>query len=309
MEMKEGRPPFSSLNGILVIDKERGPSSNGVLQQVRRILGKVKAGHAGTLDPEAEGVLLVCIGQGTKLVPFLADLEKEYVGRARFGEERDTQDFTGRIVGSGPVDHLTEKRISDEMQAFVGETEQKPPMYSAVKVGGERLYRLARRGETVERSFRTISVEAFDLQGWQSPEARFLVRCGSGTYVRTLCADLGKRCGTVAHMTALKRTAVGPFRADEALRVEDVAALASDPSRRLPFVAPADCLPHLPTLRLSPEGAIMVRSGRLPDAVGEELPGDVSPGTPVKLVDPEGGLAAVAICGEEEGFRLRRVFT
>ena len=218
MSARPPAAPASPLRGMLVIDKESGPTSNAVLQAVRKALGRPKAGHGGTLDPEANGVLLVCLGEATKIIPYLAGLEKEYEGSLRFGEETDTCDRWGSVTATAPTAHLEAEAVERQMAAFRGNILQRPPMYSALKVQGKRLYELARRGEKIERRPREVFVRDFAALGWDGPELRFRVRCGSGVYVRALCRDLGRACGSAAHMTALTRTAVGPFRPlDEAI--------------------------------------------------------------------------------------------
>jgi tRNA pseudouridine55 synthase len=295
--------------GILVVNKEAGPSSNKVLQGVRRLLGGVKAGHAGTLDPEAEGVLLICVGEATKLVPWILDFEKEYSGRMEFGAETDTYDATGSVSARGAVAHLTRSLIEEKMETFLGLTEQLPPMFSAVKVGGERLYRLARRGETVQRRPRSVVVGEFSLLLWESPVLTFRVRCGGGTYIRSLCHDLAKKCGSAGHMTALTRTAVGPFRIEQAVTVDKLRNLLGEKSGRPPLVPLAAALSHLPAMRLSGEQVVDVRQGKAPAPRPGSLPENLEPGRDVKLVDEDGGLVAVVRYeGPGEPMPIRRVF-
>lgn len=279
-----------ALHGLLVFSKPLGPSSNQALQQVRRLLGGPKAGHAGTLDPAAEGVLLVLLGEGAKLAPFLADLEKEYRGVARFGAATDTQDATGEVIARAAWEHLDAGRIGREMAGFLGAGRQVPPMFSAVQVGGRRLYDLARAGQEVERAARSIVVTRFELLSWRPPDAEFLVRCSSGTYVRTLCQDLGARCGSAAHLAALTRTAIGPFRLEEAVTLEELETLAPDalPPR---LVRLADAVSHLPQMVLDARGARGVRDGRPPLA---EPAAGLEPGTTVRLLDEGGRLLAIA---------------
>jgi tRNA pseudouridine55 synthase len=299
------RPERGGIHGLLVFAKPVGPSSNQALQGLRRLLGGVKAGHAGTLDPAAGGVLLVLLGEGAKLVPFLAGLEKEYRGVARFGAETDTQDAAGEVTARAPWEHLDAGRIGREMASFLGESLQEPPMYSAVQVGGRRLYDLARAGREVERASRRVVLTAFDLLSWRPPDAEFLVRASSGTYVRTLCRDLGLRCGSLAHLAALTRTAVGPFRLEEAATFEEIEALPPGaPPPRL--VRLADAVGHLPAIRLDAAGARGVREGRPPE-IGP-APG-AGPGATVRLLDEAGRLRAIArLADEGRPFELLRGF-
>jgi tRNA pseudouridine55 synthase len=299
----------SPVQGILVVNKEAGPSSNKVLQRVRRLLDGVKAGHAGTLDPEAEGVLLVCVGEATKLVPWITGLEKEYSGRMEFGAETDTYDATGSVSATAPVAHLTRSLLEEKMGTFLGVTEQLPPMFSAVKVGGERLYRLARRGEVVDRRSRPVAVAEFSLLEWERPVLAFRVRCGGGTYIRSLCHDLAKKCGSAGHMTALTRTAVGPFRIEQSVTVDVLRNLTEKKAGCLPLVPLAEALSHLPAMRLSGEEAVDVRQGKAPVPRPGSLPEGLQPGRDVKLVGGEGGLVAVVRYeGPEAPMPIRRVF-
>jgi tRNA pseudouridine55 synthase len=294
---------------MLLLHKERGPSSNRALQQVRRILGGVKAGHAGTLDPGAEGLLLVCLGEATKLMPFLSGFQKEYEGEMKFGAGTDTHDAEGKVTVEAPVEHLGREIILEKMKSFLGEIRQVPPMYSAVKVGGERLYRMARRGEEVLRESRAVEVSEFALLRWESPLLRYRVRCGGGTYIRSLCRDLARECGTEGHMTSLTRTAVGPFRLEAAVALEELRRLAEE-GARLPLIPPAEALPHLPAVLLGTDEAVDVRQGKRLSPPPEISNGGAEPGTDVKLVDSEGRLVAVVSYeGPDVPMPLRRVFT
>jgi tRNA pseudouridine55 synthase len=295
---------------MLVVNKEAGPSSNRVVQDLRRALGGVKAGHAGTLDPDAKGVLLVCLGRTTKLLAFLTGLEKEYVGVMKFGEETDTQDGSGTVIARQPTGHLSGSLIGERMRSFLGRSEQEPPMFSAVKVAGERLYRLARQGKVVAREPRTVSIEEFSPLRWEAPFLSFRVRCGSGTYVRTLCHDLGRACGSAGHMTELTRTAVGSFGIGNSVTVKEVGEAGPEGIRGLPLLSPAEALVHLPTVPIGEGEAAAVRHGRpviLPDDIPTE--GLTAAGR-VKLVGPDGGLVAVGrLRGRGEPFETERVFT
>ena len=286
------KPERNDLHGVLLFAKGAGPSSNQALQQVRRCLGWVKAGHAGTLDPAASGLLLVLLGEAVKLVPYLADLEKEYVGVARFGTETDTQDAAGMPTRTAAWSHLNADLISAQMETFLGESLQEPPMYSALQVGGRRLYDIARAGETVERTSRPIAVSEKRLLAWRPPDAEFVVRVGSGTYVRTLAQDLGVRCDSAAHLAVLSRTAIGPFRLENALTIDDLDALA--PGASPPLVRLADALAHLPSVLLDEREARGVRDGRAPIVRPADLPVGLEPGGTLILVDGSGRLLAVA---------------
>jgi tRNA pseudouridine55 synthase len=301
------RPERTDLHGVLLLAKPVGPSSNQALQQVRRRLGWVRAGHAGTLDPAASGLLLVLLGEAVKLVPYLAGLEKEYVGVARFGAETDTQDAAGTVARTAPWEHLGPERIKAELDGFAGESLQVPPMHSALQQGGRRLYDLARKGQEVVRAGRRIVVSEIRLLGWRPPDAEFLVRCSTGTYVRTIARDLGIRCDSAAHLAALSRTAIGPFRLESAVTLEDLETL---PAGGLPpLVRLADALARLPAVTLDDCEARGVLDGRAPVLRTGELPRGIAPGGTLTLLDSPRRLLAVArFLAPDVPVELLRVF-
>ena len=217
-----GEPLAAS--GLLLIDKPAGITSHDVVAKVRRTLGVRKVGHSGTLDPAATGLLLVGVGRATRLLRFLGDLPKVYEGRGVLGVETDTLDAEGTVVRESPV-KVSERRLEAAMRRFVGDLDQVPPAYSAVKVGGEKLYQAARRGERVEAPPRKVHVDTFDLRRFDSPVFDFVVRCSSGTYVRSLVADVGLELGCGAHLQRLRRTAIGPFGLETARPPDDPGAL------------------------------------------------------------------------------------
>lgn len=210
------------MNGFLVLDKPSGMTSHDCVARVRRALGERKVGHAGTLDPPATGVLLIGIGRAARLLRFLEVHDKEYVATARFGVTTTTQDATGEVVTERDASGVTTEALQQALGSFIGEIKQVPPMVSAVKVGGERLYKAARRGEVVERAARAVTVHALEVVSLRGEEAVMRVVCSKGTYVRTLAADIGDVLGVGAHLTALRRTRIGPFGQDQAIRLDDV---------------------------------------------------------------------------------------
>jgi len=199
------------VDGILLLDKPIGLSSNAALQQARGLFRALKAGHAGSLDPMATGMLPVCFGQATKVCAFLLDAYKTYQFTARLGERTDTGDAEGAIIERQPVPPLAQMQIEAVLCESVGEQLQVPPMYSALKHQGQRLYAIARRGESIERAPRRICIEDLTLLGFRGNELDVSVRCSKGTYVRTLAEDLAIKLGTVAHLVALRRVQVDPF--------------------------------------------------------------------------------------------------
>jgi len=281
-------------SGILLIDKPAGPSSFEVVRRVRRALKVRKAGHGGTLDPFATGLLLLCLGEATKLVPFLMPEPKTYRAVVKLGEETDTQDLTGEVVARS--DELPEpEQIYEAAARFVGEIEQIPPMYSALHHQGERLYHLARRGETVDVKPRKVTVYELEVQEVALPLVTITVTCSPGTYIRTLAADLGRALGCGAHLAALRRLAVGPFAVEEALTLEALRELSREElaSRIIPL---ADCLPGLQEIKVGPEEA--ERLGH-----GQTLPwpeNNLSPGERVRVLAGGDLLAVAEVRGEAE---------
>ena len=212
------------LNGIISIYKKKGYTSHDVVAKARGILRERRIGHTGTLDPEAEGVLPICIGQATKAVNYLADADKCYEAEVILGTTTTTEDATGDILEEREV-LVTRAQVEDVIQSFVGEYTQVPPMYSAIKVNGVRLYELARQGIKVERPSRNVMIYSCDLIEWiDEKRFRIRVKCSKGTYIRTLCTDIGKVLGCGAHMGYLLRTQVGAFSLEESITLEELEA-------------------------------------------------------------------------------------
>jgi len=267
-------PPGGGPEGLLLVDKPRGVTSHDVVDAVRRALRTRKVGHAGTLDPMATGLLVVGVGRATRLLRFLGDLPKTYEGTGRLGEETDTLDADGRIVRRAEV-RVSREQLERAMRALEGESLQRPPAYSAARVGGRRLYEAARRGEPLEAPPRRIRVDAFELLRFDGRDFEFRVTCSGGTYVRVLVADVGRALGCGAHLVRLVRTAIGPFRLEEAVPPEAVGA-------PLPLEA---AVRHLPRVELSWDEAEAARHGRPLGPAG--LAG------PYGVFDPGGRLVGV----------------
>lgn len=231
-------------HGIINIYKEAGYTSHDVVAKLRRILGQKKIGHTGTLDPDATGVLPVCLGVGTKLCDMLMDENKEYVAALRFGITTDTQDLSGTVLSRKEVS-VTEKRAAEIAAGFLGAYEQVPPMYSALKVNGRKLYELAREGREVERKARTVWIEELEILETELPVIKMRVVCSKGTYIRTLCDDIGKEAGCGAAMESLQRTRVGKFRIENALTLSDVETLLADGGLEAQIVPPDAMFPDL----------------------------------------------------------------
>lgn len=216
---------------VLLIDKPKGWSSFDVIRRLRRVLGVRKIGHAGTLDPMATGLLICCVGRATKQVSGFMGLDKTYVGRVRLGQRTPSHDAETEVVEERPIHELTPDRIEAAMAGLTGIQDQVPPMYSAVKVDGERLYRKARRGEIVERPPRRVRIDVFRPTSLDGAVLSFECVCSKGTYVRGLARDLGEALGCGAHLTELRRTAIGDYSVDDAWTLDHLAeAVAAPPT-------------------------------------------------------------------------------
>lgn len=200
------------VHGILLLDKPAGMTSNGALQRTKRLFNAIKAGHTGSLDPIATGMLPLCFGEATKFSQFLLDSNKSYRVTAKLGVQTATGDSEGEILATHPVIEVTEERVRSVMATFLGESEQIPPMYSAVKHQGKRLYELARRGIEIERKSRQIHISSLQLEALSHEELTFQVHCSKGTYVRTLVEDIARALGTIAHVAQLRRLVVAPYQ-------------------------------------------------------------------------------------------------
>ena len=266
-------------DGVLVVDKPAGMTSHDVVDEIRRRFKTKKVGHAGTLDPDATGVLLIGVGRATRFLAYAQDAPKRYVATARFGSSTTTQDASGEVVEERRCTFSADE-LAPALEKFTGDIEQVPPMVSAVRIGGERLHAKARRGETVERAARPVTIYELvlrDLRLDDEPEADLVVRCSSGTYVRTLIHDLGEVLGCGAHMTMLRRIETGGFSIADATPLADIEA---DHARPL-----TDAVRVLPAVDLSGDCARDVEHGRT-------LPAEVAPDV------AEGGLVALRAEGE-----------
>ncbi|HKN81507.1 MAG TPA: tRNA pseudouridine(55) synthase TruB [Actinomycetota bacterium] len=236
--------------GLLLVDKSSGMTSHDAVDVVRRSLGTRKVGHAGTLDPMATGLLVLGVGRATRLLRYLGELPKTYAATGRLGEETDTLDADGEIVRTAPVD-VSLAEVERACASLVGESMQTPPAYSAVKVGGRKLYDAARRGEVLEAPARPIRVDAFAVSAFDGRDLEVLITCSGGTYVRVLVADVGRALGCGAHLVRLRRIAIGSFRVEDA-RPPGEGTL--EPVER--------AVEHLPSIRLDPEEARAASHGR-----------------------------------------------
>lgn len=250
-----------SLHGYLVIDKPAGWTSFDVVARARRLLGEKRIGHAGTLDPAATGVLPLAVGMATKTLEYLTEASKSYLAEVTFGVETDSFDIDGRVTRIASAAGLTQERVEGALQRFLGPGEQVPPMHSAIKIGGQKLYDLARRGEEIARPPRPVTFHLLELLHWEPPTATILIDCSKGTYIRSLARDLGEAVGAGAHLSNLVRLRSGPFDLCDAVTIEALERLD------LPWAWPSIAIhPDVPTqewpaLILDEEGARRWRQG------------------------------------------------
>ena len=270
------------MNGFFNILKPSGMSSAAVVAVMRRLTGEKHVGHAGTLDPEAAGVLPVMTGKAARLFDYLVDKEKEYEAVCAFGSRTDTQDATGTVLETGDCFPEIET-VREKAAELVGDIVQRPSMYSAIKVGGKPLYARARKGETAEVPERTVHIYAIEVIS-EEPDhgVRIRVKCGKGTYIRTLCEDLGKKCGCPAHMRSLVRTRSGVFTLDTAIPLDEARELAARGELTSRMMAPDAPIGHIPRIDIRPRYRKPVEAGaKLPlEAIENEVPED---GTVVRV--------------------------
>jgi tRNA pseudouridine55 synthase len=245
------------VDGLLLLNKPPGMTSNRALQIVRRLLNAKKAGHTGSLDPSATGMLPLCFGEATKVCAYLLDADKTYRVTARLGSATDTGDADGAEIATAEVPELSLDEWDEIMQGFMGESMQIPPMYSALKKDGKRLYELARKGETVEREPRTIRIDQIRLLEAAGTRLVFRVSCSKGTYVRTLVEDIARQAGTVAHTVRLHRETVGQFRAEDMLDLATIEAQAEQDrdGLRASLLPPDEALTTIPSVELGEDEA------------------------------------------------------
>ncbi|MCH5250633.1 MAG: tRNA pseudouridine(55) synthase TruB [Lachnospiraceae bacterium] len=262
-------------HGIINIYKEAGYTSHDVVAKLRGILGQKKIGHTGTLDPDATGVLPVCLGVGTKLCDMLTDEDKEYVAELYLGVTTDTQDMTGTVLSHGEVS-IDEERLKEIIYSFQGEYEQLPPMYSALKVNGKKLYELAREGKTVERRTRNVRIEEIEILEIRIPIVKMRVVCSKGTYIRTLCDDIGKKAGCGGAMKSLERTRVGRFLIKDTLTLGRVQELVTGDGEDRKYgktevdiedyiISPDGMFPELDKLKVKKEYHKLLQNGNCLD--------------------------------------------
>lgn len=290
------------VNGFLVIDKPAGISSHDVVNRVRRILGTKKVGHTGTLDPFATGVLPIAVGEGTKAIQFLDEGHKEYLATIRLGVTTDTLDHTGTVLHESDATSITRLQMLQAMADLTGEIYQLPPMYSAIKQGGQPLYKLARKGVEVERQLRQVQIHQFDLQFFEPPVADVRVRCSRGTYVRSLADDLGRLLGCGACLTSLRRSQSGPFRLEAACSLQQLADAAEQGELERYLITIEQALAYLQSSEVHAQELQPLRHGVLP----RQSVADMQPGL-IRLCHSH-RLLAVAEMTTDGQIELKRVF-
>jgi len=290
------------VSGVLVIDKPIGLTSHDVVQIIRRGTGIRRAGHTGTLDPRASGVLVVLIGPAVRLSEYVSASDKRYQATIRLGSSTDTYDAEGRITQRASVDHLTEDQFFDILQTFVGEIEQVPPPYSAVKVKGRKAYEMAREGEEVDLAPRKIQVYSLDILEWAPPEVVIDVYCSSGTYVRSLANDLGKALGTGAHLIGLRRTKSGRFTLRDAVPLRRLKEAFDAGDWYTNLIPAADALGDWPVVELDADQVELVRHGH-------RVPAEAEAQGWARGISQQGDLVALLECDlESNEWQPRKVF-
>ncbi len=295
------------INGILNVYKEQGWTSHDVVAKLRTICGQKRIGHAGTLDPDAEGVLVVLLGNATRLSEMLTEREKAYRAVLLLGVETDTQDTSGTVLRTGSLDEVTEEAVRSAANDFVGTIEQIPPMYSALKVDGQKLYDLARKGQSVERAPRSVTIYDLVLEQIDLPRVTFTVHCSKGTYIRTLCQDIGTRLGCGGTMEHLVRTESGGYHVEDSLRLAEIQSLWEE-GRLDTLVHPveevfADC----PAVQTKPDADRLLYNGNRISADGIE--GTLPAAPRIRMRDSGGTFCGIYGCTDPmEGCRPVRMF-
>lgn len=300
-----------ALDGVLIVHKESGWTSHDVVAKVRRLLGGSKVGHAGTLDPSATGVLPILVGRATRIAEYLVAWDKEYRAALRLGETTDTQDATGQVLSRVDPCAVTEDMLQAVIARFRGVQQQLPPMYSAVKVGGQPLYKAARAGRTIEREERSIAIHQLEIVAFDGRDVTLRIVCSKGTYVRTLCADIGQALGVGGHLHTLERRRVGPLSIEQAVTIDQIAGHLTAGTLARQFISLDQLLFQLPAVVVNDEQAQRVLHGSpiFPAEVGR-LPSSPSI-VSVRLKNEAGQLLAIGThdTGRVGSIRIRKVLS
>ena len=289
------------IHGIILLDKPPGYSSSQAVQKVRWLFGARKAGHTGSLDPFATGMLPICLGEASKTAGFMLNASKHYLATARFGQATATGDIEGDVVLQLPVPHLVPKNINAAFESFVGAGKQVPPMYSALKHKGIPLYKLAREGKEVERKSRTIIVHSLELISWDSPLLVFRLHCSKGTYVRTLAEDIARKLGSCAHLQALRRLQVEPFREADMIGLDELVRVA-EAQQQDSLLLPLDTgLESWPIVQVSGDKHLKFTHGN-PASVEEKHRGNV------RVYGPNGEILGLGEVRDDNKVHPKRLF-
>lgn len=281
------------IHGIINVYKEKGFTSHDVVAKLRGIVGQKKIGHTGTLDPDATGVLPVCLGKATKLCDLLTDKNKTYEAVLLLGKTTDTQDITGEVLEEKSTEALTEEKVREAIEGFIGDYEQIPPMYSALKVNGKKLYELAREGKVIERKARPVKILDIQILEIDLPKVRMEVSCSKGTYIRTLCHDIGEKLGCGGCMESLIRTRVSTFRIEDAKTLDEIETLKQE-GKLAELLVPIDAMfPFYPKITVKDDWKAFAKNGNpldlkmLKEACGQDEE------TQVCLYDESGKFIAI----------------
>lgn len=302
-------PSDGRLHGYLVIDKPAGWTSHDVVARLRRLLGERHVGHGGTLDPAATGVLPVGVGQATKTLEYLSGASKSYVAEITFGVETDSHDIDGRVVAISDPGSVTKDSLAAHLARMLGWQQQRPPMHSAVKIGGKRLYEAARRGEEIERPTRTIEISALELLAWTPPTATVAIDCSKGTYVRSIAADLGRLLGVGAYLSNLVRTRTGPFYLEDAWTLPELTEIWEPDAAAVlwPSLAlhPDSPIQDWPAVILGPASGTDWQNGKRIEIEPES--GTEVAGLALRAYDADGRWIGVGQVGEDRRLRPAKV--
>ena len=278
---------------IISLNKPRNITSQDAVTKVKRILKAKKAGHTGTLDPMATGLLMVCVNKATRLASYFTDLDKDYRAIMKFGESTDTQDAQGTVTASSDKVDFDESAIRETLKTFEGRILQQPPMFSALKHKGKALYKYARKGIEIERKPREITIYNIKLLKVNSPYVEFRVRCSKGTYIRTLCYDIGQKLGTEAHMHELERTAIGSFDLNESLSPDELRSDVEMAELSKGIYTLNEALYWMPEFRIREEQIKTVIHGNPVTLKDSELSAEYEKGTGIRITSPDGNLLAI----------------
>ena len=300
-----------ALEGVLIVHKEAGWTSHDVVAKVRSLLRGSKIGHAGTLDPSATGVLPILVGRATRIAEYLIDWDKEYRAVLRVGETTDTQDATGRILSRVDACEVTEDALQSAITRFRGVQRQLPPMYSAVKVGGQPLYKAARAGKTVEREERSIAIHQLEILAVHGRDVILRIVCSKGTYIRTLCADIGGALGVGGHLLALERRRVGPLSIEQAMTIDQVLGHLTAGTLRERFISLDQLLFQLPAVVVNDEQAQRVLHGSPVFPMGAGQRSAAHAAVSVRLKNEAGQLLAIGTRDSAHvgSIRIRKVLS